>query len=47
MLCLETILEKGLKAFKAMGVDPPLDLTANSSKPLTGAIIRKDKVLNE
>jgi hypothetical protein len=54
MLCLGKILTKRtkvllkeLKAFKVMGVGPPLDLTVNSSKPLTGAILRKEIVLNE
>jgi len=46
-LCLETILEKELKAFKVMGVGPPLEMTAKSSKPLTGASFRKGVVLNE
>lgn len=47
MLCLAKILVIGLKAFKVMGVGPPLELSANSSKPLTGAAFRKGVVLNE
>jgi hypothetical protein len=47
MVCFEKNLKIGSKAFKAMGAGPPLDLTANSSKPLTGAIVRKATVLNE
>ena len=34
-------------AFKTMEEGPPLGMTDIASKPLTGAVFRKDMVLNE
>jgi len=47
MMCLAINHANGRAAFKAMGVGPPWTLTDKVHKPLTGAVFRKDMVLNE
>jgi hypothetical protein len=47
MMCLEIDQSKGRVAFKAMEGGPPRAVTDTARKPLTGAVFRKDMVLNE
>lgn len=47
MMCLAIYHENGRVAFRAMEEGPPRTLTDKVRKPLTGAVCRKDMVLNE